>query len=132
MSLCFILFLFLGWGGGVFWYFMVVVMSAPSYADFIMYSWIICYDVPCVLVASSYDGHHLESWWLHLCTMFASFRYDDKNITVLHKAAHVNDVLVPIRLDIDFDGQKLRDTFTWNKHGEIHVAIHWSSMNQCL
>ncbi|KAL5477803.1 hypothetical protein EMCRGX_G024650, partial [Ephydatia muelleri] len=45
--------------------------------------------------------------------------YDDKNITVLHKAAHVNDVLVPIRLDIDFDGQKLRDTFTWNKHESI-------------
>ena len=50
--------------------------------------------------------------------MYASLRYDDKNITALYKAAHANDVLVPIRLDIDFDGQKLRDTFTWNKHGE--------------
>jgi len=27
------------------------------------------------------------------------------------------EVLVPIRLDIDMDGQKLRDTFTWNKNG---------------
>lgn len=26
------------------------------------------------------------------------------------------DVLVPIRVDLEIDGQKLRDTFTWNKN----------------
>jgi hypothetical protein len=25
--------------------------------------------------------------------------------------------LVPIRLDMEIEGQKLRDTFTWNKNG---------------
>ena len=33
------------------------------------------------------------------------------------------EVLVPIRLDIDMDGQKLRDTFTWNKSG-MYVHIY--------
>ena len=34
------------------------------------------------------------------------------------------EVLVPIRLDIDMDGQKLRDTFTWNKNGMyVHIII---------
>lgn len=37
----------------------------------------------------------------------------------VHKAASQPEVLVPIRLDIDIEGQKLRDTFTWNKNGEL-------------
>lgn len=28
------------------------------------------------------------------------------------------EVLVPIRLDMEIEGQKLRDTFTWNKNGK--------------
>lgn len=51
-----------------------------------------------------------------------SLSYDDKNLPALHKAAHITDVLVPIRLDIDFDGQKLRDTFTWNKNGKSYAV----------
>ena len=43
--------------------------------------------------------------------------YDDKNPAGLCEAATLPEVLVPIRLDIDIDGQKLRDTFTWNKNG---------------
>ena len=43
--------------------------------------------------------------------------YDDKNPPALYEAASMSEVLVPIRLDIDIDGQKLRDTFTWNKNG---------------
>ena len=43
--------------------------------------------------------------------------YDDKNPSALYEAAQVSEVLVPIRLDIDIEGQKLRDTFTWNKNG---------------
>jgi SWI/SNF-related matrix-associated actin-dependent regulator of chromatin subfamily B protein 1 len=34
----------------------------------------------------------------------------------LENAQQIED-LVPIRLDMEIDGQKLRDTFTWNKNG---------------
>lgn len=27
---------------------------------------------------------------------------------------------MPIRLDMEIEGQKLRDTFTWNKNGKFH------------
>lgn len=42
--------------------------------------------------------------------------YDDHDMAAIHEAASQPEVLVPIRLDIDIDGQKLRDTFTWNKN----------------
>lgn len=29
-----------------------------------------------------------------------------------------DDTLVPIRLELEVDGYKLRDTFTWNMHGK--------------
>ena len=45
--------------------------------------------------------------------------YDDKNPASLHEASVQPEVLVPIRSDIEIDGQKLRDTFTWNKNGII-------------
>lgn len=38
--------------------------------------------------------------------------------TALDNAQQVED-LVPIRLDIEIDGQKLRDTFTWNKNERL-------------
>ena len=47
--------------------------------------------------------------------------YDDKNPAGLCEAASLPEVLVPVRLDIDIDGQKLRDTFTWNKNGMAFV-----------
>lgn len=34
------------------------------------------------------------------------------------------EVLVPIRLDMEIEGQKLRDTFTWNKNGIISTIFH--------
>jgi SWI/SNF-related matrix-associated actin-dependent regulator of chromatin subfamily B protein 1 len=39
-------------------------------------------------------------------------------MAAIHEAANVEEDLVPIRLDIDIDGQKLRDCFTWNKNGK--------------
>ena len=45
------------------------------------------------------------------------YRFNDKNPNAYYEAAMLPEVLVPIRLDIDMDGQKLRDTFTWNKNG---------------
>ena len=50
--------------------------------------------------------------------IFISHSYDDKNPAALYEAAAIQEVLVPIRLDIDIEGQKLRDTFTWNKSGK--------------
>ena len=40
-------------------------------------------------------------------------------MAAIHEQASKPEVLVPIRLDIDIDGQKLRDTFTWNKNGKL-------------
>lgn len=37
-------------------------------------------------------------------------------------------MLVPIRLDMEIEGQKLRDTFTWNKNG-IYDFIKISESN---
>lgn len=51
------------------------------------------------------------------------YRYNDKDPNAYYEAAMLPEVLVPIRLDIDMDGQKLRDTFTWNKNG-MYVHIH--------
>ncbi|XP_074602226.1 SWI/SNF related, matrix associated, actin dependent regulator of chromatin, subfamily b, member 1 [Brevipalpus obovatus] len=45
--------------------------------------------------------------------------FDDLDPTVVHENANQPDVLVPIRLDMEIDGHKLRDTFTWNKNEQI-------------
>ncbi|KAK3587073.1 hypothetical protein CHS0354_014943 [Potamilus streckersoni] len=42
--------------------------------------------------------------------------YDDTDPAVIHDNASHSEVLVPIRLDMEFEGQKLRDCFTWNKN----------------
>ena len=47
--------------------------------------------------------------------------YDDHDPAVIHENASHNDVLVPIRLDMEIEGQKLRDTFTWNKNGKHDI-----------
>ncbi|XP_069789841.1 SWI/SNF-related matrix-associated actin-dependent regulator of chromatin subfamily B member 1-A isoform X4 [Narcine bancroftii] len=40
--------------------------------------------------------------------------FDDHDPAVIHENASQLEVLVPIRLDMEIDGQKLRDAFTWN------------------
>ena len=69
---------------------------------------------------------HLNSTSLtiHLC-----FSYDDHDMAAIHEQAAKPEVLVPIRLDIDIDGQKLRDTFTWNKNGKWFAL---ELMKMCL
>ncbi|OWK15019.1 hypothetical protein Celaphus_00000092, partial [Cervus elaphus hippelaphus] len=44
--------------------------------------------------------------------------FDDHDPAVIHENASQPEVLVPIRLDMEIDGQKLRDAFTWNMNGE--------------
>ncbi|XP_013380406.1 SWI/SNF-related matrix-associated actin-dependent regulator of chromatin subfamily B member 1 [Lingula anatina] len=41
---------------------------------------------------------------------------DETDPGLVHENANQPEVLVPIRLDMEFDGQKLRDCFTWNKN----------------
>lgn len=36
---------------------------------------------------------------------------------MIHENASQSEVLVPIRLDMEIEGQKLRDAFTWNMNG---------------
>ena len=42
--------------------------------------------------------------------------FDDTEPAAIHENSSHAEYLVPIRLDMDIDGQKLRDTFLWNKH----------------
>ncbi len=49
--------------------------------------------------------------------------YDDHDMGAVHEAAALSEELIPIRLDIEIDGQKLRDTFTWNKNGKKNETL---------
>lgn len=42
--------------------------------------------------------------------------FDDTNPAQIHENANQSEVLIPIRLDMEIEGQKLRDCFTWNKN----------------
>ena len=44
-------------------------------------------------------------------------------MAAIHEAANKDEDLVPIRLDIDIEGQKLRDCFTWNKNGKYSKML---------
>ena len=45
--------------------------------------------------------------------------FDDTDPSAVHENATQPEVLVPIRLDMDIEGQKLRDTFMWNKNESL-------------
>ncbi len=42
--------------------------------------------------------------------------FDDTDPGAIHDNANLPEILVPIRMDMDIEGQKLRDTFLWNKN----------------
>lgn len=48
--------------------------------------------------------------------------FDHVNASAALENAQQIEDLVPIRLDMEIDGQKLRDTFTWNKNGLLIFA----------
>ena len=58
--------------------------------------------------------------------------FNDKDPDLYCEAAAQPEVLVPIRLDIDMDGQKLRDTFLWNKNGQLHLPPQDSCCHSLL
>uniref|UniRef100_A0A8C6KDF5 SWI/SNF-related matrix-associated actin-dependent regulator of chromatin subfamily B member 1 n=1 Tax=Nothobranchius furzeri TaxID=105023 RepID=A0A8C6KDF5_NOTFU len=45
--------------------------------------------------------------------------FDDHDPAVIHENAAQLETLVPIRLDMEIDGQKLRDAFTWNMNEKL-------------
>jgi len=54
----------------------------------------------------------------NLSCVFCCFSFDDTDPSTIVENASQVELLVPIRLDMEIEGQKLRDTFTWNKNGE--------------
>lgn len=50
--------------------------------------------------------------------------FDDHDPAVIHENATQSEVLVPIRLDMEIEGQKLRDAFTWNMNGNITLSVN--------
>jgi len=51
--------------------------------------------------------------------VYFEISFDDTEPTSVLENGMQPEVLVPIRLDMEIEGQKLRDTFTWNKNGKI-------------
>lgn len=53
--------------------------------------------------------------------------FDDTDPSNVHDNGNQKEDLVPIRLDMEIEGQKLRDCFTWNKTGKLHCIdlIHF-------
>ncbi|XP_048761543.2 SWI/SNF-related matrix-associated actin-dependent regulator of chromatin subfamily B member 1-A-like [Ostrea edulis] len=45
--------------------------------------------------------------------------FDDTDPASIHDNANLQEQLVPIRLDMEYEGQKLRDCFTWNKNENL-------------
>ncbi|XP_030872937.1 SWI/SNF-related matrix-associated actin-dependent regulator of chromatin subfamily B member 1 [Leptonychotes weddellii] len=57
--------------------------------------------------------------------------FDDHDPAVIHENASQPEVLVPIRLDMEIDGQKLRDAFTWNMNDFLQRTHYlYSDQNQ--
>lgn len=70
------------------------------------------------------DEKHLPSvharciiFYSTCCIVALCSSFDDHDPAVIHENASQPEVLVPIRLDMEIDGQKLRDAFTWNMNG---------------
>ncbi|CAF4333056.1 unnamed protein product, partial [Rotaria socialis] len=81
-----------------------------------------------LLTTFSTDSHHLETVpaatpvnrnrpSMKRKTFPLCFDYTDTSAAI-ENAEQVEE-LVPIRLDMEVDGQKLRDTFTWNKNEQL-------------
>ena len=49
--------------------------------------------------------------------MIVLISFDDSDPVQVFENSSQPEILVPIRLDMEVEGQKLRDTFTWNKNG---------------
>lgn len=57
--------------------------------------------------------------------------YDDLDNNTINENAGQPEILVPIRLDMEIEGHKLRDTFTWNKNGKFTIFMFLQMNNTC-
>ncbi|XP_029366854.1 SWI/SNF-related matrix-associated actin-dependent regulator of chromatin subfamily B member 1 [Echeneis naucrates] len=57
--------------------------------------------------------------FLSFCPVSFLLSFDDHDPAVIHENATQSEVLVPIRLDMEIEGQKLRDAFTWNMNEKL-------------
>ncbi len=55
---------------------------------------------------------------------YCDLSFDDTDPAGIHENASNTEVLVPVRLDMEIDGYKLRDCFSWNKNGTVFGSIH--------
>lgn len=63
--------------------------------------------------------------------LLSFFSFDDHDPAVIHENAAQMEALVPIRLDMEIDGQKLRDAFTWNMNGKKKKMHHLALQSSC-
>lgn len=56
--------------------------------------------------------------------------FDDTDPAMGYENANHPEVLVPIRLDMELEGQKLRDTFTWNKNGKKNCFFYFNEQHR--
>lgn len=82
------------------------------------------------VVYTSYVSHCfvLPLYIIELVLMFYTlgvcyYSFDDHDPAVIHENATQPEILVPIRLDMEIDGQKLRDAFTWNMNGRLPYTL---------
>jgi len=61
-----------------------------------------------------YDNYYL------IIFVLLYYSFDDTDPSANLENAAQQEMLVPIRLDMEIEGQKLRDTFTWNKNGVFY------------
>lgn len=67
--------------------------------------------------------------WFESNAVFVLPSFDDHDPAVIHENASQSEVLVPIRLDMEIEGQKLRDAFTWNMNGSgPYIYIYFTSL----
>ena len=69
-----------------------------------------------------FNLRHLEFVWT-FCPLSFLTSFDDHDPAVIHENATQSEVLVPIRLDMEIEGQKLRDAFTWNMNGNVPTSL---------
>lgn len=60
------------------------------------------------------------------------FSFDDTDPGGVLENSNQPELLVPIRLDMEIEGQKLRDTFTWNRNGTVGIFFYLFSKQHFL
>uniref|UniRef100_A0A672R6G0 SWI/SNF Subunit INI1 DNA binding domain-containing protein n=1 Tax=Sinocyclocheilus grahami TaxID=75366 RepID=A0A672R6G0_SINGR len=71
-------------------------------------------------VEEIFEGHDEKYKAVSISTEPPAYlSFDDHDPAVIHENATQPEILVPIRLDMEIDGQKLRDAFTWNMNEKL-------------